>query len=513
MSCVELSTPIPNVKKGFGVHWFRVPQESIAAAKAEYEAWRAAYDERGTARPKLCGIIPLVVFGPKTMRRIYEPVMRTTGTIPPIEDWIWLDGGPTGSVLDCSAAAWYNGVSVFGEGLIFHNYPSQPNTAVNYVFTGALSNDFDPSYIGIDCTGDIAQLSINLVMPAGNTASFVGSAPVEAKYETTASGHIRQGEGTCPGAPTYSVNEAGQLCMNIVTNDGVYDVQTTYTYESNASVQLGCRPETFRTLPLRRTGDGLGGSNPDTPDRARENYVGQEVSAEHWHCLAFSFDLSHPVTTEGVQIEGLTDDLIPTVGLRTSSACRLFVNFDGVNLTGSRLSAYWPNGSSDPNAIVTVNGFFVACDNLPTVTQGPTPNCNGETVTLTTINMKPAYSYRPTFLPMNGGSMGFPANVDHVDGVRHVEMGEFQFFTETVADTGDATLMGKIITDKGKPAPMSLLAEYLGKEPEVKLHGRSNWKAGRNTGTLARTTPEDGIVIGRVESYSPNPNLYGPQGT
>jgi hypothetical protein len=57
------------------------------------------------------------------------------------------------------------------------------------------------------------------------------------------------------------------------------------------------------------------------------------------------------------------------------------------------------------------------------------------------------------------------------------------------------------------------LANYIGKDPEVKLHGSGNWKAGRNTGTLAQKPPLDGRRIGRVNTYSPGPNLNGPQGT
>ena len=76
------------------------------------------------------------------------------------------------------------------------------------------------------------------------------------------------------------------------------------------------------------------------------------------------------------------------------------------------------------------------------------------------------------------------------------------------------------VTNEGKPENMQKLAKFIGKEPEVKLHGSANWKKARDTGAIATAKAEatglpveEGTTSGQIESYRPNPNLFGEQGS
>jgi hypothetical protein len=86
-------------------------------------------------------------------------------------------------------------------------------------------------------------------------------------------------------------------------------------------------------------------------------------------------------------------------------------------------------------------------------------------------------------------------------------------FIDSTLDTSVTGNRRIFITDKGKPASMGLAADFFGKEPEVKLHGSTNWKKGRNTGSLANDPPDPGVFVGDIKTYRPNPNLNGKQGS
>jgi hypothetical protein len=493
-SYIELSTPVPSVKKGLGVQWFRVPQKTLDAVRAEFLAWKADNDAHGPIpRPPLCGIIPIRVFGPPTRVKGHDFPLRSTGTFPATGDYSWSDG-----TAGCVGAGW---VLIPGT-----DHPAHPNMASHYVFNGTTS-DADPSYIGIDCTGDYPQLSVNFVMPSDSTATFEGSWPVEAAFScTTSEIRTRSGAGSCPGAPSYYSAPGHPSCMSPV-GDGFDVFTSTTTYEPAADVILGGRPETFRNLPLGRV-------EPSAVDSSDRSYNGPRVTGDHWHCVAFSHDFSRQVITKGVnQVDGAGGTATAeTAGSRTTNAPRLYLAFDDVNLTKANLSAYWPTGYSDPNGVLSVNGYFVACDTTFTATSGPHDDCFGNSVTIAQVQQRPSYQYTPAALSLHDWPFAFPASARYLNAIRHVEMGEGLYFTDVIGDLSDLDLRRAIINEDGKPAPMKALAEFIGKDPEVKLHGSANWKKGRNTGTLALSPPEDGTFVGRIKTYKPNPSLRGDQG-
>jgi hypothetical protein len=137
----------------------------------------------------------------------------------------------------------------------------------------------------------------------------------------------------------------------------------------------------------------------------------------------------------------------------------------------------------------------------------------GRRETLVNTIDRPTYQFTPTNLPFNKGPVSCPASHDYVGGIKHVEMAELQIFTDVVIDTGNVNNRRAFITDTGKPAPMHLAAELMGKEPEIKLHGSGNWKLALDTSNSTNPVPRlKGTAIGTIKTYLPNPNLYGKQG-
>jgi hypothetical protein len=280
-------------------------------------------------------------------------------------------------------------------------------------------------------------------------------------------------------------------------------VSSESTYESNADVALGSVPETFRTTVARQSsGDGWPGLSG----------AGQQVTPDVWHHLLLSFDLTTAITTRGNYVVLHTaGDPGPypspeTVGARTTGACKMWIALDDENLTQKKLSSYWPSGSADGNAIITVNGFSVATEHDVYSDPGAVDDCEGNLMHAYDVPLgTPQYDFTPQ--PFAISPLGLPAHGDYWSQVKHCEMGELQIFTGVSVDTASLDVRRAFITDKGKPAAMSKAADLFGKGPEVKLHGSSNWKVGRNTGTTAPDPPQAEVHVGKIKTFKPNPEL------
>lgn len=532
MSYLTLQKPSKlDTKKAVISLWFRVPKELLDQAMKEFTAWNNSPKE---TRPLLTGIVPLMTFGPPTKQKGYSTEQVKVGTFPQSANWHWSDGTgfPT-----CVGSGWVMDSSSYT--------PSQPFTVSQAVINSQRLN-LDPSYIGVDCTGPYPALSVHIAMPSGNTSKITGTWSEQVGYSNTADGIPNYGGGgICPGAPNTFSGPFG-LQMNTVTNPpaGFSSIWTvTHTYDSSGKNNLMLiRPEFFRLLPSARVGDNAGHSFSN--DLADQNYGGQKVTPDHWHHLLLSFDLSNSCVTRGERVvevrhldphTGLTvqdsisgESALPAnAGRRTSSACKMWVAFDDVNLTSAKLSCYWPAGYRDPNAILTVTGYYVACDTTFSVNER-VYDINGTDTTTISDWDQPSYSLTPAAIPFSAGPLGLPAIASYVDAIKRVEMAELQFFADTTLNTADVKQRRAFISKDGKPVspikqksktdPQSGSIELLHKKPEILLHGTGNWKTGHNTGSLGVDKKGKKIQSGqfeptaKIEAYKPDPSLRGNQG-
>ncbi|PAY05390.1 hypothetical protein CK489_28790 [Bradyrhizobium sp. UFLA03-84] len=480
-SYIEISQAVPPSKKLFMSIWFRVPAESLAAAKTEFEAWK----DSGADRPPLTGIVPIAVFGSSRTAKKFDFPLREVGTVAAVTSYSW----------DTSICGWQQ----VGE-----TVPSQPDEASHWVFNDE-TRDIDPSYIGIDCSGDVPKLSVNIVMPTSNLATIEGSWPVIVSTEAPDAiglyGTVTATDECTPPVNNHAPGD-GSVC-DLEHKPSVLpfnDITNTDTYESNADVVMGYRPETFRTVSGSNVGDISFGEH-----FLEASPGGQEVTPGEWHNLELSIDFTNSCSADGILGDGsVVPDLFDTAGSRTSSACRMFIAFDDRNLTGKSMSAYWPTGYSDTNAILPVNGYFVATD-ITNSFSATADDCFGNNVTLVQNQQQPKFRYSPAaFAP---GLVSFPGSL-YAGMNKRIEMGEAQIFMDVTADTASETVRRAFITEKGSPASLKKARDLFGKSPEVLVHGSENWKKARNTGSLADPdNPEDGIAVGKIKRFTPNPKL------
>lgn len=228
------------------------------------------------------------------------------------------------------------------------------------------------------------------------------------------------------------------------------------------------------------------------------------VSADKWHHVLISVEINDIVTHGRAIGEPPPDPLAVNV----DSASRLFVALDDVNYTRDDLSVNWPDGSSDDNAIITKEAGKVAATAQ-------------ETLSGTTLSGIPRYSLAG--MKTATTNFGFPGSPEFVHNIYRVEMAEFQMWLGRTLDTSMEKNRRAFVDADGKPVPPDKKAsaadpasgsiEYLGKKPDILLHGSSNWIDGKNTGFLG--VDADGNVIlggqfvptGGIEKYTPDPSL------
>jgi hypothetical protein len=509
MSYIELPDGIPDFSQFVISLWFRVPQESI-------EALRAAIDSDDYSPAHLYGVLPLLTFGKivKTKRIASHLIPAgasflhyiqqwTTGALPGPCSWVDISGSPT----------------------------TNPVQLQQYYFTG-VENDQDPSYIGVDCTSDRNLLIVNIQM--ADYASLDGSFPHQIASDTP--------DKTDWSQPVFQYQPGGApYCTNNPPVDGngyVLPTRTwtrTTTYESAASVVMGCRPEIFSTL---QTATGL--SFP-------EETVGQEVTPDHWHHLLLSGDLGLRCTTSGT-LAPAGDPVSPGT---SSQAAKMWMAFDDNNLTRKQLSFFWPDDGED-NDVLTTNAYYVYKDVVFQPSALPANDLLGNTVTEVSLgHTAPTCDYVPEPVPAAGAVLGIPASAGYQNAIFPVELAELQFFTGVTLDTSieenrrafvsassppdpDHPETGGTPVDPNKKTsdadPQSGSIELLGQPPDILLHGSGDWIIGKNTGSLIDNPDYDPVLpesadnpikipdpekqfepTGQIVSYTPDPSLHGPQ--
>jgi hypothetical protein len=433
--------------------------------------------------------VPVAVFGASRSARKKEQALRTVGTVPEITSYVW--------------NSFICGWDVLGTPI-----PAQSEDApYQHLIDG--TDSIDPSYIGIDCSGDVPKLAINIVMPVDNTATFEGSVGeiVSTEYSTAAiglyGGTVATDECT-PPVGNHTIGD-GSIC-DLESHYGPLpfnDYTVTDTYESSAAAVLGYRPETFRTLPADRIGDVSFTEFMTEATRAG----GQEVTAEEWHHLLLSPDLSHAVQ-ECRGAGGRQRNPCRAAGHGGGAHDRRLQNEDRVRRRQPHrqgdvmLLADRPRRQECHSAGERLLRCRRRCDQrLHDERRLLRKQCHDHVA----IRQQPKFRYSPAaFAP---GKVSFPAPSPFLTMDKHIELGECQIFTDVTVDTAFMSVRRAFVTDSGTPAPLKKARDLLGKDPEVLVHGSANWKSATNTGSLAGPDGSDGTVVGRIEKFRPNPKL------
>jgi hypothetical protein len=522
MSYLKSGTSPSSARKAVVSLWFRVPQQTIDDITHEYQKWKAENDDPlGDPGPRrrFLGIVPLMTFGPANLNSldVYQ-ALRETGDFPGWYEETWHEN------LDCSITGWTETITQAGQWKdSFFSFGSGGEDALLIERAFVL----DGSYIGVDCTAEdkIPVLSVNIVMPKSAKASMPGAVPAVVSH-TSGPSYVLVGTGVCPGAPDlYFTTEddfplpPGILCYT----EPHFTSSQTKVYEGNAEVLWGRVPETFRLCPAITAG-------AHTIDASVE-FKGATIAPDHWHHLLLSFDFTKEVKTSGQLVEqtidhGVNSGESPSFGGegdRTEGTGMMWVALDDINLTGRKLSAFWPDKYHNLNGVLSINAMAVAQSvNYSIIeTNDPASLCNGVDYTITQSQNVPRYSYLPSAVDMSNISL--PAAEAYVDAIRRCEMAELQIFLDVSLDTSDIRKRRAFIDAKGNPVapdktsspddPSSGSIDLLGKRPDILLHSSSNWIKGRNTGSTGVTDEGNQIregqftPIGGIASYTPDPSL------
>lgn len=453
MGYLEMPSGIANFSRAVISVWFRLPQDSIDAAKAFFDA-----DITGIP---LSGIIPLIILGKK--------------------------GQSQGVILGHPATEGDPGAEVVGTYLHHWMVPEAADPVTGYdnntgypivikeVWTSTTTSggvrDLNPSCIGIDCTGSSPILYINLE---------TGDQP------TVAWRFFDETEFTSGDTWIYTPNTAVDTTgLHFVPHGAIPDVTRSQTMTDASMVG-------FTTAAYSAT-------------------AAPTFESEKWYHLLVSFDLSTACQTHGTTTTANDSGPIGSphsVKDGTDSAPRIWVALDDTNQTGSNLSPYWPPGASDPNIVLTPEAYDVATrmnvtggiahrENLPADPNGDTQPW---TITNTVSVGTPSYAVGPSSIPSSGFALGAPGHTEFADIIQKVDVADFQVFTDVSLDTGVESNRRAFISTSKKPVSPTAAAALLGKPPEIFYQTTSDWTTGTNRGTGGNATK-----TGTVNVFTPAP--------
>lgn len=133
----------------------------------------------------------------------------------------------------------------------------------------------------------------------------------------------------------------------------------------------------------------------------------------------------------------------------------------------------------------------------------------------------PTYQCDGFSIPVADHPIGVPVSAYHLEHNTGIEMAELQIWANVTLDTSEVELRRLFIqpkidpvTNRTKyiPVPPAKAAEMLG-EPDVLLHGSSNWKRGKNSGKSGKDhdgrPTEAGAFepVAGIEKFKPEPEL------
>lgn len=468
-------------------------------AREEYIAYQN--DDNALHAPPMCGIVPLMTFGPKDNKlmatELFASPNQQTGQTT-FHTWA---GGPT--------CAWV----------------AEPTKTQTINYTDWRIKDVnvtvDPSYIGIDCRSLKNILTYNLWFTSNAGSGVADDKPTIGNVFKEMNGGYTTPNPLLMYATPYQsfVNPCGNVPATepVPGFPGLYNPAPYYTstftsfWNNDVSlIRLGRVPEALACVPLEGhwvvNFQGSMSAGFVAPDDYK---AGTEVSEDRWHHLLLSVR-SNVISTKGsFKNNGGNMDLFKLDGGTVESSAEIFISLDDRNLVGKQLSYFTNAKDNKTNKVMTPNAYVVFNylhdtyhDHPPKYDTG-----SGYYAQIDRQGWAPAsYKFDPPPFPI--GKIQIPGDADTV---KHIEMAELQLFTGVPFDTANVQNRRFFVTSAGKPADMSLAEQAFRKKPDVQLHTSSKWKKAVNTGSLGKV-PLPGITyVGDIKTYKPDPSLHGKQ--
>lgn len=459
MSYLESMQALPEFSQAVISLWFRVPKTSIDKATEAGAGSDAAMD----------GIIPLVIMGEKGKENA-GPTFRTERVD------LGTDTGSqySGTSQDVSSeqigtCEQYGPFSYKIQVTRTYTAGTFTTTTGNFYYkdqsvaipSSEPGKPTNPTMIGVDCSRGTPRLYIKIET---NKKPSVSNYAAQVTYSP----------GPVVSVPGPSVGSAGTVVTTgcsepfglLLPTLEAQQVEDLSPITSPKGSNVGNPVETYTDITemyFNGTGSILVGTEE------------MGIKADKWHHVLISLDLKKDLSTHGRK-----SDTAP-VGEAVDSAITVHVALDDTNYTKHDLARYWPDGYANPNGVINSDAYTI----IEKGSEG------GEL---------PTYNLSSISVPE--GVLGLPGTEDIKDNIYHVEMAEFQMWTNTVLDTGEDSNRRAFISSDGKPVTPSKAAILLGKQ-QILLHGSGNWKNGKSTGTATISFKRTGMV----KPYKPDPIL------
>lgn len=464
----KTAVDIPNFNKAVISFWFRVPQASIDACIAA-----TTPDDPPSPPPPFYGVIPLVNFG-EVFEDAYIVRQLAASDDAPYTFKQW---SPGSALNDWTP-------------ILISTTPD--NGGGHFEFVSSDPYTLPGSYIGVDVTGDTPLLTVRLqtaehptitglsmqqtAITIGelNTVTEPGGTPTGSNFDA----HVSPDN---PAATVYTLH--GKDWITSETWSDVSEFANSLT-----------EPESFGGTSLI------------------------EITADTWHHVLLSFDLSKPVSVTGGD------------ALTITSECKLWCAVDDVNYLGVDLPGTYyfadPPPDFDDHTVIPDRAFrvYTATPNENFSIATPSFISSGWTYHINTMTGRDAplsYDFPASLLSTADKPFGIPAHPPFADNIYKVAMAEFQMYAGVTIDTGVEASRRAFIDADGKPVPSKLsrnedgdleaaedsppflLLEQLPAVAFVK--SASNWIGGKDFGLAADTLDKTGTI----KTFKPDPKL-GP---
>lgn len=219
------------------------------------------------------------------------------------------------------------------------------------------------------------------------------------------------------------------------------------------------------------------------------------VTADTWHHALISFDISPGCSITFANVNRSPPDLQYALSLGPTFSW----SFDDQGKVNRSMLPSWGIAVDESldgttNQHIVPNGFFSIWTG-PDIASVPIESSTDFTV-----------SVGAGSIASLGNQIGIPASAAFVDNVYNIEMCELQIFTGVTFDATLEVNRRAFIKADGTPETDYSVAELLlGKSPEIKLIGATNWKVGNNSGSLDDNfAKNDGGTINTSSSTSPD---------
>jgi hypothetical protein len=397
MGYLTLNGGIPDFNKAVISFWFRVPHESVDAARAAYKGDNSPFD----------GMIPLMVMGkPGTGT---TPAQSAPERVPTYQVNGWITNG-TSQVNDISvvgACPQYGPYSFLAQGkydlnLDIHFIPAtdyEYTTLYNAVPTGPAPPTV-PTCVAVNCANGASNLYVNFETAKAPQVSGL------AFNQTVTMGPMH----AIPGSERFAFDQGTKISQWCTPPFGLMIEHIGPETVVSNTIHAIYYPTSYDTGDPVYGYTDISDLSAGATGSIHSDLI--TVTPDMWHHVLISLDLK-TVQTHG---RGQFDDFTKLSDY-VDSAADLFVALDDVNFTGGDLSGN-AVGGDDPNAVLTDGAMAVA--GTPAGGTGAVP----------------AYMLGTPMIPAGGQAVGLPATAVYVDNIYRVEMAEFLLWGGVMLDTG-----------------------------------------------------------------------------